>query len=405
MPDEASVYPTARPSVAVRGTTTLVLLCLAHFFIDLYSSALGAFQPVIVERLGLTLAQAGLLGGLLILSSSTSQPLYGYLSDRFHSRLFTVLAPATAGIFISMIGIAPSYAAAIAMVLLGGAGIASFHPQGSARASECITENRGRWMAVFISSGTLGLAFGPTFFSSLATRAGVEWTWLGLIPGVLMTSLLFIALPEREVVAAGHRGKFDLAPLRAVWRPLTILYLLVFIRSIVQISLTQFLPLYLSRERGQTLESASLALSLYLASGALGGIVGGNLADRFGGRLVIMLSMIGSVPFLALFFLTTGLWSMVGLALGGLVLLFTIPVNITMGQALAPGQTGTVSALMMGFAWGTAGMVFTPMVGLAAERFTLASALASLLAFPIFGFFLAARLPKDTAGMAKEKKA
>jgi FSR family fosmidomycin resistance protein-like MFS transporter len=371
------------------------LLCVAHFFIDLYSSALGAFQPLIVGKLGLTLAQAGLLGGILVFSSSTMQPAYGYLSDRFRSRLFTVLAPAVAGVFISLLGVAPSYWALIALVTLGGAGIASFHPQGAMRAAEGVTENRGRSMAIFISSGTLGLAFGPTFFSALAERVGAEATWLGMIPGVAITALLLWLLPESNVAAA--RTKFDWTPLKAVWKPLTVLYLLVFIRSIVQIAFTQFLPLYLQRERGFTLSGASLALSLYLASGAIGGFIGGNLADRFGGRSVILASMIGSVPFLALFFLTTGFWSMLGLALGGLTLLFTIPVNVTMGQELAPTQGSTVSALMMGFAWGTAGMLFIPLVGWAADRFTLHRALFSLLAFPVLGYVLALTLPRRAA--------
>jgi FSR family fosmidomycin resistance protein-like MFS transporter len=83
------------------------------------------------------------------------------------------------------------------------------------------------------------------------------------------------------------------------------------------------------------------------------------------------------------------------LGLGGLILLFTIPVNVTMGQDLAPSQAGTVSALMMGFAWGTAGMLFIPLVGYAADHFTLHWSLFSLLAFPILGFFLALKLPRN----------
>jgi FSR family fosmidomycin resistance protein-like MFS transporter len=379
-----------------RGFLTLGLLSFAHFFIDLYSSALGAFQPVLVDRLGLTLGQAGVLGGLLVLSSSTMQPLYGYLSDRFHTKLFTALAPAVAGVFISLLGLAPAFGWAIAMVLLGGAGIASFHPQGSSRATQFIARNRGRWMAVFISSGTLGLAFGPAFFSLLVERFGVESSWTGMIPGIFVTLLLLWLMPDSDA-PAGPRTRFDWAPLKAVWRPLAVLYLLVFIRSIVQISFTQFVPLYLSRERGMTLQSASLGLSLYLACGALGGFAGGHLADRFGGRLVILVSMIASGPPLLLFFLTTGWPSMIGLALGGLILLFTIPVNVTMGQDLAPGATGTVSALMMGFAWGTAGMLFIPLVGAAADVYSLHRSLMALLVFPVLGFFLALQLPRTHA--------
>src|SRR2546429_1639405 len=110
---------------------------------------------------------------------------------------------------------------------------------------------------------------------------------------------------------------------------------------------------------------------MYQVAGALGGFVGGHFTDRFGGRRVIVYSMLGSVPFLSMFFFAHGWVSMFGLGIGGLILLFTVPVNVVMGQSLAPGQAGTVSALMMGFAWGTAGLIFIPLVGSFSDRLSL----------------------------------
>ncbi len=371
----------------------LGLYCAAHFFIDLYSSALGAFQPILVDKLHLTLTQAGLLGAMMTFSGSFVQPAYGFLSDRYHSKLFTALAPALAGIFISLIGRATSFGMALAFVAIGAAGIASFHPQASARATLGIARHRGRWMAVFISSGSVGLAIGPTFFSAIITIAGAEYSYIALVPGVLMTVVLLIFLksgPHSE--SAGKR--LDLAPLIAVWKPLTILYMLVFLRSAVQIVYGQFLPLYLHRERGMSLVDSSLALTVYLMCGAIGGFLGGNLADRFGGRRIILFSMIACVPFLALFFFTTGAISIVSLAIGGLMLLFTVPVNVVMAQELAPAQAGTVSALMMGFAWGFAGLVFIPLTGFLAQHTSLQFALSLLTICPLIGFFLTMTLPR-----------
>ena len=211
---------------------------------------------------------------------------------------------------------------------------------------------------------------------------------------MLVTVMLLCYLPAAPVVSAAKK-RFDLAPLKAVWRPLTTLYFLVFIRSIVQISFTQFLPLYLTRERGFTVTGASQALSLYLACGAMGGFVGGNIANRFGGRTTILISMIGCVPFLVAFFFTSGWISLASLALGGLVLLFTIPVNVVMGQELAPGQAGTVSALMMGFAWGMAGFLFIPIIGKVSDVIGLHNVQLSLVIFPVIGFFLTLTYPKD----------
>ncbi len=372
----------------------LILLCLGHFFIDLYSSALGAFQPLLLLKHNMNLSQAGILGGALVFSASLAQPLYGYLSDRYRNKMFSCLAPAVAGVFICALGLAPSYGYLLLAVVFGGVGIASFHPQGSAWATIGIVQNKQRWFAVFISSGTLGYALGPTFFAYFLPKIGMQQSlWLA-IPGILITIFLMASLvpPSYEGVA---KHKFEWQPLWEVRRTLFLLYMLVFIRSIVQVTYGQMLPLYLTKERGFSYGEATATLSLYLAAGALGGFIGGNLADRWGGRKVILLSMALCVAPLAVFFLTTGWISVASLTLAGLILLFTIPVNVVMAQQLAPSQSGVISALMMGFAWGLAGLIFIPLTGWFGDHYSLGTAMAALAAFPIIGAVLAWMLPKE----------
>ena len=138
MSPQASTLDLDRAESSRPSLLPLVLFCSGHFFIDLYSIALGVMQPLLLAQYGLSLTQAGLLGGLLVFSSSVMQPVYGYFSDRHHTYLFTALAPAVAAIFISSLGLAPGYGALLAMVWLGGAGIASFHPQATANTTRGI---------------------------------------------------------------------------------------------------------------------------------------------------------------------------------------------------------------------------------------------------------------------------
>ena len=385
--------PVVAPKAA-SPVTLVLLLSLGHFMVDLYSGALGALQPWLVRRYGLSLTQAGILGGLLVFSSSVTQPFYGVLCDRWRNPPFTWLGPLVAAVFISGLGLAPGYWALLVGVCLGGAGIAAYHPQGSSMVTRGVEEHRGRIMAIFVSSGTLGFALGPTYFSTVVSAWGLERTWRAALPGIAASALLAWGLRRvswpRKPASSG--GQFR--ALASVWKPLTVLYLLVFIRSIIQITYAQLLPLYLYRERGYSIQTASYTLTAYLLFGAVGGFLGGHLADRLGGRRVILWSMAGSVPLLALFFLADGPLAIAGLLLGGLILLFTIPVNVVMAQELIPSQAGTVSALMMGFAWGLAGLIFIPLTGALADHFSMHSVLAAWTAFPVLGFLLALRLPK-----------
>ena len=403
MSSVSETLPRVRPvRTAVRdGAVALALFSLGHLLVDIYSGSMGIFQPLLLNRLGITLTQAGLLGGLLAFSSSITQPLYGYLSDRFRSRLFSALAPAVAGVFIAALGASASYRSALLFAALGGVGVASFHPQASAWAAAGMRSNRARWMSVFITSGTLGIALSPAFFSTFVGILGFQRIFWTALPGIMVSIALLIWVRQPAHIPRRSQA-FDWTPLRAVWKPMTILYCGVFFRSAVQVTYAQFLALYLYRERGYPLAAAAWALTLYLMAGAIGGFAGGYIADRVGARRVILLSFALSVPFMLVFFLTNGWWSIPSLALGGLILLFTIPVNVVVAQDLAPSQAGTVSALLMGFAWGAAGLIFIPLTGWVAQHTSLHSALFALLAFPVLGWWLAHYLPHDL-GRVRER--
>ncbi len=388
--------PAARLPRASDAVRTLLLLSFAHFFVDLHAGALGIFQPLLVEKLRLSFTQAGLLGGLVVFSSSVTQPLYGYLSDRIRTRMFTVLAPGVAALFLTSLSLAPSYGWALVAAFAGGAAVSAFHPQGASWAAVGFRQSKGLWMAVFISAGTLGMALSPSFYSYFISSLGFDRLMWTTVPAIAFSILLLFALHAPDSSSA--RQTFDVAALKAARTPLTYLFLAVFFRSVVQVCFAQFLALYLTTQLHLDLTVAAAVLTCYLTAGAVGGFIGGRLADRLGARRVIMASFLFSVPFMAAFFHTTGMLSYVMLALGGFILLFTIPVNVVVAQELVPSQSGAVSALMMGFAWGTAGMVFIPLTGWISDQTSLGLALEMLLIFPLLGLWVTSRIPKEMIG-------
>ena len=69
---------------------------------------------------------------------------------------------------------------------------------------------------------------------------------------------------------------------------------------------------------------------------------------------------------------------------------------VVMAQDLVPSQRGIVSSLMMGFAWGMAGITFVPVIGWAADHVGLQAVLWAVALTPLAGFPLALRLPKGS---------
>lgn len=375
---------------------SVLVLSAGHFFIDAYSSMLGAFLPFLRQPLNLSLVQAGILGGALIFSSSLMQPVYGYLADRFQHKVFAALGPAIAGVFISSLGLAPNFYALLALLILGGVGIASFHPQGAAVTSEVSGARRGYQMSVFITSGMMGYALGPAYITSVIALAGLQQSYWAALPGVGMSLYLLQYGPSPTRVEAHARRRRFSGQLKEKFKPLLTLYFLVVIRSAIQMAFVAFLPWYFTT-RGYGEVRSSQFLTLFLLAGGSAGFLGGILSDRFGGKRIITLSMAGTLPLLLAFLWTEGPLSILLCVAGGAFLLSTNPVNIVMAQELVPEGASTVSALMMGFAWGMGG-AFVPLVGIFGEYLGLQLTLTGLVSLTLAGFILCFVLPDQGKG-------
>jgi MFS transporter, FSR family, fosmidomycin resistance protein len=94
----------------------LAVLTATHFLNDIHSSFLPTFMPLIVERLGISYAQAGLLKSLSGMIHMVVQPLAGYVSDLFSRPYAIILGPIITAIGASLFPMAPTYGLALLFV-------------------------------------------------------------------------------------------------------------------------------------------------------------------------------------------------------------------------------------------------------------------------------------------------
>jgi MFS transporter, FSR family, fosmidomycin resistance protein len=380
-------------------TPRLALLALAHFTVDSYSSFFSPLLPLLVPKLHLSLTLVGSLVALASLSSSFAQPVFGFFSDRLHRPWFVAFGPVVAAIFMSGVGLAPTYAWLVALLMLGGMGVAAFHPQAAVLAGE-VSPRRALAMSFFVTGGALGFALGPLFAVTVVGAWGLDHTWVAMIPGLLMGTILF-AWFSRVPAHVRHTGaRPSFRELKPVARPLTLLYFCVVCRSAVSYGFMTFLPLYL-HQRGFSVAQGGSILTAYLTMGALGGFVGGWLAERWGGRRVVIGSFIGATPlFLSFLWLPTTA-GLVTLVAGAFVLQSSLPVNVVLGQELSPRHSSTISSLLMGAAWGVGALLIGP-IGALADAHGLVWALRCLAGLLLVGLSCAASLPAKRVSLVVE---
>jgi FSR family fosmidomycin resistance protein-like MFS transporter len=360
----------------------------AHVMVDGYGNIYAPMLPLLIPRLGLTLAAAGTLTMLFQLAASVAQVGFGYVADRWRPRVLLMIGPVVSVSLLSLIGLATSKAALAAILVAGGLGAAAFHPPAAALAHRLGGAHRGLAMSVHITGGTLGFSMGPLLFAPAAQHFGLQWTPLLAIPGLVVIAFFLTRVPP---IALHHDGIAGFRALRPYARPLALLYIIVVLRTLTSLAFATFVPVMLTR-RGMSVGQAGAIAAAYLFASGAGGFFGGPAADRFGPRRVIVWSLVLAAPFMLAAPLLSG-WSFaVVLAIGGFFLQSTLPVNVVFGQALAPVSAATVSSLMMGFAWGMGGFS-VPIVGAIADRYGIEHTLVGLAGIPLAAAAVAMLLP------------
>lgn len=376
----------------------LALLTISHLVTDLSQGALPVLLPFLQTAFHLTYTQIGIIVLMQNLTSSVIQPLFGVITDKVSLPWLIPASVLLAGFGLSITGYSGNYYLLLLTVVLGGLGVASFHPQASKSAHQLSsTGAKGRSMGIFSVGGNAGMAFGSIFMTLLLSLPGnLTNTIYFFIPAGLLSVILYMNLSTitpRETPAATLAGKQNKAgsqPLNYFFLGALLMY--IFIRSSIHTGLTTYLPVYYINYLSGSPVFASYLISAFLLAGVFGTFLGGVLSDRIGRKAVIMLSMALSLPLLVLLPYTSGLLTIVLLALIGLILISSFATTVVLAQEMMPGYVGLASGLTIGFSIGLGGVGAT-VLGWIADHFGVPSVFTALSLLPIAGLFCIHLLP------------
>ncbi len=375
----------------------LGMLCLGHMMTDLNTSALPALLPFLKETLGLTYAMAGTIILFSNLTSSVIQPVFGYISDRKSFLWFLPFGIFCAALGISLLGWASSYEQIVLLVIVSGLGVAIYHPEGWRTANIFAGDKKATGMSIFGVGGNIGFALGPLMAATFVTGLGLKGTAFFIIPGATMAGIFLFSRfwrVARPLGGAAPRSSGNPSPAytKSAVYPMSLLLGMVTLRSWAHIGLLTFIPFYyINHLKGNPMQAANL-LFAFLGAGTLGTIVGGPLADRFGHKKIMLVSLGITSPLLVLFLLSSGVWSFVWFMLAGFILIFSFTVSIVMGQYFMPKSMGMASGLIVGLAIGTGG-IGAAILGLFADRWGVPATLWIIAFIPVGAFILAALIP------------
>lgn len=368
-------------------STSIILLTFSHLFNDFYAGFLMPLLSYFQSHLHLTIAQVSILPTVLAVFGSILQPVFGFLGDRFNKKLFVVSGVLCSALFMSCIGFAPNFIILIFMLMIGASGVAAFHPNGAATVAG-LTQNRSTFMmSIFLMVGCIGLAGAPFIVTSIVSSGGFNTLWLLSLPGIILSLILIKILPGFH----GSKSDTRLSGFKILFvrksRPLRIMFLIMFTRSVVITSFMSFISI-LFAEKGLTMHDSGIAISTFLISGSIGGLIGGYLADRISRKIIIAGSSIFACPLLLWFLHADGTFSLFILSLSGIVIFAASAVNVLIVQRLCPDMASSIAGISMGLVWGTAGLML-PVVGHIADHYNMETSLRiAAFVLPIAGMLV-----------------
>jgi FSR family fosmidomycin resistance protein-like MFS transporter len=349
--------------------------------------------PLLIDQFHLDFKTVGLVSLAYTGMAALSQPFFGWVADRYGTR-FIGLALIWTAVLFATIGFAPSFPVLILLAAAAGIGSGVYHPFGALNASAVIEgRQRNTAMSIYVTGGTLGVALGPLLGAWLFTTFNSHGTAVMLLPGLgialwLLWEMRTFAQHPRHAVKKeqASSGPVPLIPLLAIIG-------VMMSRVWTVHSLEAFVPTWYASLGYAESFYGPLATTLVLAS-AFGTVGSGSLADRFGRRAVIIVSLVLTIPALILFAQFTGPIAFVTAILIGFSAASTGPLMLVMAQQLMSKRAGVASGLVLGIGFVT-GAIGVPITGALADAFGFQAAIQLQVILVVATIALAWFLPSE----------
>ncbi len=336
------------------------VLGLAHALDHSFLAALPPILLLIIRDTGVDLQTMSIIATISYLLFGAGALIGGPLSDKIGEGkiLFAGLIAAGFSSFVPFID--SGVAGLTAGLIMMSAATSLYHPTANSLISKAYRDRIGKAMAAHGVGGSIGQVFIPVV--SVALAIGMGWRFSFAFFGVLsiVTAILILRLrPGWTSEATKMVFRLGLLKDRCFW-------LLVFYNLFVGLyfrGTELFVPIFLTNERGFTIEMSGIAVSLLMAFGVFGQVLGGVSSDRIGAGKALVLQSLGVTAAFVLL-LAGGVYGAVGfLVLYGLAYYATQPTTNALTADVSSGEErGLVYGIMFFLTFGV-GSISSAMAG------------------------------------------
>ena len=390
-------------------------LVLAQLVMSIGAYAWGPLAPYLVDELGITRAQVGLLTSVLYLVAAVAATPLGFMVDRWGARVMLIFSLAVMGAAFLAMSKSGAYWIVLALSGLAGVGYGAINQISVKDLSVWFDASfRATALGIRQAGVTVGAALGAVLLPLVAVNGGWQGgaAFTGLV--ILLTAALSGAIyrdtrsgPPGEAAKAGRTGIDRVNVVAELRKPeLMVNMLVVPLLAGGQAAIGTFLIIYLQEMElfGSEVSLGSF-LTTVMVAGTLGRIGWGVVSDRLlsGDRIktMIIISLTGLIGSAGMIGLHKGVSPLLVYLLAALMgtgfLGFHGVLFACLAEFIDSRRAGSVTGVMVSVSW--AGIVIMPVIFGALADYAgyrwgwLMLAATSLLSMISYGVFLVRRRP------------
>ena len=373
--------------------SVLMVLGISHLLNDMMQSLIPASYPILKDTYGLDFVQIGLITLTFQIAGAMLQPVVGLITDKRPMPYSPV-----AGMMFTLSGLvclafAGSYALILASVALIGIGSSIFHPEATRMARYAAGTRQGLAQGIFQVGGQAGGSLGPVFAALIIVPWGQpSLAWFAVAALMAMMLLTWIGSKQRAISAefAARRAKRKIShtgpahSARTIAVGLLVLTFLMFTKNTYGESFRSFYTFYLIEKFGLSIPASQLMLFVFLASAAVGVLVGGILGDKIGRYRVIWFSILGPLPLTLILPFADLFWTGVLTVLIQIIMASAFASILIYAMDLLPDRIGLIGGLFYGLNFGLGGIA-AALLGIMADSYGVEAVYRICALLPLAG--------------------
>ena len=406
MSTPAAALPPSRPFRDVW------LISAGHGLTHWYPATFYVLLPLIGKELGLSYTQIGFLMSAQHIAGALSNLPGGMIVDSIGKKGYLMAASLFwVGFPYALMSITNSMWMLVVCLMLVGIGNNLWHPAAIPTLAHQYPQRKGLVLSFHGMGGNIGEALAPLAAGTLlAWFSWREVVVINIVPGLVMAVLILVMVGALTTVRDGDKPKKGddsgnwnarqyLQDLGSLLRNRALMLICVSggFRTLTQVGLMVFLPVYLAYEQGYSPIAIGVCMTVLQVAGLIAGPIAGHVSDRFGRRHVVLSSMVlTGLTIIGMVFAGQSFMFIVFVALVGFFLYAMRPVMQAWGIENTPKRLAGTGVGLQFTILAIGGSIAPATFGVIADTWGIYTAFYFLAGTIIAANLLVVFVPKDS---------